>query len=754
MDACACGPGSSSPIASSSRRYPSSSVHSRAPSIRSSATYGAGAAPCTASSTSLRARRKILSASDQSGSARCIGSTASSRAKASESSTNSTASNRRSAIPSSATSAALSMRFCRSGFATITLIAASGPTSFVSSCVPPHAGTSPRNTSGNARWRTVVEIVRAVQCNASSTPPPRHAPLTAATVGNGSARSRPNSSCPARAPSTARSRVMFGNSVMSAPAAKKNGLPVITAAVKSPFSSCVSARSSDASAASPKKVGLVQSSPLSIVTSATSPARATLNSVTGGKVFPNEGGAHAHADAERRQPVTNVRPLLEAVRELRQQAHAGRGERVPTGDRAPVRVEPLVVGIYAHPVAPRQHLHGERFVQLEQADLVERETGLLEHPLRSRNRPDPHQLRLDAGKRERDEAHLRLEPELGGRVLGGEECGGCAVGETRGVAGRDAAAGTKRRAQVREALERRVRAQELVPVGRSPALVREDAHRHDRLAHDAVLPRRGRALLRADGERVGVTLRDVREVVVQVLGGRAHRDRGRVDEPLGDEARIEVDLLGHRMMAHVLDAAGEHDLAGAESDLTGSGGHRRQRAGAHAVDGEAGHGVRDAGEERDVTPERQALVADLGGGGEDDVADPLDGDPGVAADELAHDLDRYVVGARLPEDPVGACTAERGSDAVDEDNLAAVHEVDTTPGSALRARCGDPPAASSRRRTVRPGTGAAPSRPSRAYRPCTRRAGGDTGRARRRARRRRRPARRRSASRAATAAGR
>src|SRR5438309_906274 len=108
---------------------------------------------------------------------------------------------------------------------------------------------------------------------------------------------------------------MPGNSVMSAPAAKKNGLPVMTAALKSPASSSVSVRSSDSSAASPKNVGFVQSAPLSIVTSATSPARASLNSVRGAKVFPEQRRAHAHTDAERGQPVLHVGPLFEAVRE-------------------------------------------------------------------------------------------------------------------------------------------------------------------------------------------------------------------------------------------------------------------------------------------------------------------------------------------------------------------------------------------------------------------------------------------------------
>src|SRR6058998_960396 len=115
--------------------------------------------------------------------------------------------------------------------------------------------------------------------------------------------------------------------MMSAPAAKKNGLPVITAARKSLRSSSSSSRSSDCSARSPKNVGFVQSSPLSIVTSATSPASASLNSVIGAKILPEHRGAHSHPDAECGQPVPHVGPFAESVRELCHQAHAGCGER-------------------------------------------------------------------------------------------------------------------------------------------------------------------------------------------------------------------------------------------------------------------------------------------------------------------------------------------------------------------------------------------------------------------------------------------
>ena len=100
-------------------------------------------------------------------------------------------------------------------------------------------------------------------------------------------------------------------------------------------------------------------------------------------------------------------------------------------DRAAVRVEPLVLGIDAHPVAPRQHLHCEGLVQLEETDVVECEARLVEHALRCRDWADAHQLRLDARKRKRDESHLRCEAELPCRLLRGEERGRRTVRQAR-----------------------------------------------------------------------------------------------------------------------------------------------------------------------------------------------------------------------------------------------------------------------------------------------------------------------------------
>src|SRR5207237_6305384 len=219
-----------------------------------------------------------------------------------------------------------------------------------------------------------------------------------------------------RLPSIGSWRVAPGNSVMSAPAAKTNGFPVMTSAAQSPPSSCGSSCCSDSRAARPKNVGFVWSSPLSIVTSATRlPPRSTpasLNSVCGRKVLPDQRRAHAHPDAERGQSVAHVRPLPEAVGKLSQEPDARCRERVPARDRAAVGVQPLVPRVDAEPVAPGEHLHGEGLVQLEQADLVERQSGEPERLASGGNGAQPHHLGLDAREGVRDQAPPQLEAQL------------------------------------------------------------------------------------------------------------------------------------------------------------------------------------------------------------------------------------------------------------------------------------------------------------------------------------------------------
>jgi hypothetical protein len=68
--------------------------------------------------------------------------------------------------------------------------------------------------------------------------------------------------------------------------------------------------------------------------------------------------------------------------------------------------------------------------------------------------------------------------------------------------------------------------------------------------------------LAADGVRVAALLGEVREAVVEVLGGLAHDQRALVDDLLGDDPRVGVDALAHRVAAHVLDATGDGDVDG------------------------------------------------------------------------------------------------------------------------------------------------------------------------------------------------
>ena len=90
--------------------------------------------------------------------------------------------------------------------------------------------------------------------------------------------------------------------------------------------------------------------------------------------------------------------------------------------------------------------------------------------------------------------------------------------------------------------------------------------------------------------------------------------------------------------------------------------------GAHPVDREAGHRAGQPGQQRGGPADGQALVAGLGGGGDGHLVDPLRRQLGVAADQLTDAVDHQVVGAGLGVERPGL--AERGTDAVDEDDIA------------------------------------------------------------------------------------
>lgn len=97
----------------------------------------------------------------------------------------------------------------------------------------------------------------------------------------------------------------------------------------------------------------------------------------------------------------------------------------------------------------------------------------------------------------------------------------------------------------------------------------------------------------------------------------------------------------------------------------GDGGHRAR---AHAVDGVAGDGLGQPGQDGGGAADGQALVAGLGGGGDGHLVDPLRREFGVAADEFTDQFDDQVVGAGFGVLALGL--TEWCANAVDKDDLA------------------------------------------------------------------------------------
>ena len=323
-------------------------------------------------------------------------------------------------------------------------------------------------------------------------------------------------------------------------------------------------------------------------------------------------------------------------------------------DRPAVRVDPRVVVGDAVVVEERQHLHRERLVELEQSDVLNGQSGRAQRLPGRRDRADAHHLGFDAGEAVADQRHLGRQPQLGRDVGAGDQAGGRAVVEAGRVAGGDPPVRPERRLQPGQRLDRGARPRRLVPGRQPPAVLgRPRRHRHQVRLHLAVRVRLGELLLRGRGERVGPLSGQGREPVVQVFRGAAH-DHGRgVDQLVRDQPRVGVDALAHRVVAHVLDPAGDRHVVRAERDAGGDRGDRGHRAGAHPVDREARHARRQAGQDGRVAADGQALVAGLGGGRDRDLVDPLRRQPGVAPQQLADHGDDHVVGSGLRVHPLG-----------------------------------------------------------------------------------------------------
>src|SRR5918994_3779363 len=166
----------------------------------------------------------------------------------------------------------------------------------------------------------------------------------------------------------------------------------------------------------------------------------------------DRGVGEPAALTHRLKPVPAARPL-ELVEQRRHQLRARRTQRMPERDRAAVDVGPGEVGAVL--LLPRQHHRGERLVDLEQIDLVERQSRPLHDLRRRRDRPLQHRHRIGPDHRETVEAGAWPQAERL-RLLGAhDQYRRRAIGDLRRIAGGDLAVLLECRLQVGERLHRR-----------------------------------------------------------------------------------------------------------------------------------------------------------------------------------------------------------------------------------------------------------------------------------------------------------
>ena len=115
-------------------------------------------------------------------------------------------------------------------------------------------------------------------------------------------------------------------------------------------------------------------------------------------------------------------------------------------------VDVQAIGVDGEFGQARQHLRRERFVELDEIDLIQRQAGPLEHLPDGGHGPDSEEFRRDTRRGVGDEACEWLE-SVRLRVLSGRDDNGSgAVARLRRVSGGHSARGVKRRPELRERL--------------------------------------------------------------------------------------------------------------------------------------------------------------------------------------------------------------------------------------------------------------------------------------------------------------
>src|SRR5215217_1357283 len=250
---------------------------------------------------------------------------------------------------------------------------------------------SPIWTSGSANTVFGASLAtRYAHASAASSPPPRHAPLTAATTGVRSFSRRSSSACPSRLIASACDAVSISrNSSMSAPATHTSGFPLRTTAARIAWSR--SRRSSkDANSSRTERANVFTGAPGTSSVMTAMPSRmSVVRAVLMGK---RSLALHDHRKPHPAGGTYGHEPELatttpELIQQRGRYAGAGRAERMADRDRAAHDVQPGPVDfayrlrksgalrpfLRLEAAQIREHLSRKSLVHLDEIHVAERQ---------------------------------------------------------------------------------------------------------------------------------------------------------------------------------------------------------------------------------------------------------------------------------------------------------------------------------------------------------------------------------------------
>ena len=344
--------------------------------------------------------------------------------------------------------------------------------------------------------------------------------------------------------------------------------------------------------------------------------------------------------------------------------------RVPEGDGAATRVQLGRVRVELG--GPGQRHRGERLVDLVGVEVVDRQARALEDLVSGRDRPRQHDLGVGADDSEAVQPGSRREPELVGLRLAHDQRGRRAIGQRRGVAGRDhpvdlrvvrrELVGPEHRWQCGEPVGGRIRPDGLVHG--VPGAVGQ-LHRNDLSVEGTRGRRLSRATVRLGGEFVELPPCELPPSGDELGADTLVREPG---EPLlqGGEGLHAERGRAHRHPAHRLDAARDRDVVRTRDDALRGEMHGLLAAAALPVDGGAGDRHRETGVQQGRAPDVERLVARLADTSRDDVVDES-GVEARALDQGGEHRGEQIGGVDPGQRAARLPLPRRGADDVDDD---------------------------------------------------------------------------------------